>query len=70
MASDTSLTFNSSQSLSDGDSVCLQIDIIDDDIYEEDQQFSVSIAAVTPNLVAVIGENNSVTMTIQDSNGI
>ena len=49
--------------------MCLQIDIIDDDIYEEDQQFSVSITAVSPSTVALIGTESSVTKTIQDNNG-
>ena len=68
IASPLSLTFNSSTT--NGDSVCLRIGIIDDDIYEEEQTFVVSITDVSPPSVAVLGSSSSITQTIQDNNGL
>ena len=66
----TSLNFSSNQSLTNGDSVCLRITINDDNIYEEDQEFNVSIADVAPSSVAFIGEDSIVTVIIQDNYGM
>ena len=51
------------------DSQCIDISIITDDIYEENQVFSVSIDSVSLTTAATIGTPNSVTITIQDNNG-
>ena len=48
---------------------CIDISIIADDIYEENQVFSVSIDSVSLTTAATIGTPNSVTITIQDNNG-
>ena len=66
----TSLNFSSNQSLTNGDSVCLRITINDDNIYEEDQEFNISIADVAPSSVASIGEDSIVTVIIQDNYGM
>ena len=44
-------------------------DVIDDDIYEEDQEFNVSITAVSPPSAVVIGSVSSVTKTLRDNQG-
>ena len=65
----TRLTFTSGIT-SNGDSECVEISIIDDDIYEDDQQFTVSIATVSPPSIAEIGFPSSMILTIQDNNGL
>ena len=67
-ATPTLLTFVSG-TVSNGDEQCIEIDITDDDIYEEEQQFNVSIASVS-NPSAQIGSPNPITKTIQDINGL
>ena len=64
----TLLTFVSG-TVSNGDEQCIEIDITDDDIYEEEQQFSVSIASVSNPSAAQIGSPNPITKIIQDING-
>ena len=59
-----------SGAVSDGDVQCINIDVTDDDIYEEEQQFSVSIASISNPSAAQIGSPNSITKTIQDINGL
>ena len=51
------------------DSQCIDISITTDDIYEENQVFSVSIGSVSLTTAAVIGTPSSITITIQDNNG-
>ena len=52
------------------DSQCIDISIIADDIYEQNQVFSVSIGSVSLTTAATIGTPNSITITIQDKNGL
>ena len=59
-----------SGSAANTDSKCIDISIIADDIYEENQVFSVSIDSVSLTTAAMIGTPNSVTITIQDNNGL
>ena len=63
--SPVSLTFD----VDSGDSLCFEIDVIEDDIYEEDQQFVVNVASVSPSSAAVVGTTSSVTKTIRDNQG-
>ena len=65
----TTLNFVSG-SVSNGDERCIEINITDDDIYEEEQQFSVSIASVSNPSAAEIGSPNPITKTIQDMDGL
>ena len=57
------ITFN-------GDIQCAEIQIEDDDIYEEDEVFLVTISTVTPSSAAIIGALSEVTNTIQDNQGM
>lgn len=52
-----------------GDSLCIQVQIIDDDIYEEYQQFSVSVALLSPPISSDvgIGEVDKILYKIQDN---
>ena len=67
-ATPTLLNF-ASGAVSDGDTRCINIDITDDDIYEEQQEFSVGITSVSNPSAAQIGTPNPITKTIQDNNG-
>ena len=69
MISGNSLTFGSGNT-SNGDSQCIEVTVTDDDIFEGDQQFTVTIDSVSPSSVASIGSPNSLTVTIQDNNGL
>ena len=53
-----------------GDRLCFEISIIEDDIYEEDQQFIVNITSVSPSSAAGIGPISSVIKTIRENQGI
>ena len=68
-ATPTLLTF-ASGTVINGDERCIQINIIDDDIYEEQQQFGVSIVSVSLPSAALIGTPNPITKTIQDIEGL
>ena len=68
-ATPTLLTFVSG-AVSDGDERCIEINITDDDIYEEEQQFNVSITSVSNPSAAQIGSPNPITKTIQDIDGL
>ena len=68
-ATPTLLTF-ASGTVTNGDERCIQININDDDIYEELQQFSVSIVSVSLPSAAQIGSPNPITKTIQDIEGL
>ena len=69
MVSGNSLTFGSGIT-SNGDSQCIEVTVTDDDIFEGDQQFTVTIDSVSPSSVASIGSPNSLTVTIEDNNGL
>ena len=69
MISGNSLTFGSGNA-SNGDSQCIEVTVTDDDIFEGDQQFAVTIDSVSPSSVASIGSPNSLTVTIEDNNGL
>ena len=64
----TTATFESGITV-DGDTQCIQIAIIEDDIYEEDEVFFFQISSVTPSSAAVIVSPTQVTKTIQDNGG-
>ena len=53
-----------------GDTQCAEIQIVDDDIYEEDEVFLVTISTVTPSSAAIIEALSEVTNTIQDNQGM
>ena len=55
--------------VANGDSRCLTITINNDDIYEEEQDFTISISGVTP-YTAVTFVTNTLTKTIQDDGGL
>ena len=56
-------------SVANGDTRCLTITINNDDIYEEEQDFTISISGVTPS-TAVNFATNTLTKTIQDDGGL
>ena len=64
----TSVTFQSG-STANGDTLCVQIDIEDDDIYEENEVFLVGINTITPSSAAMTGATPQATKTIQDNMG-
>ena len=64
----TSLVFDSGLT-DNGDTECVTITIIDDDIYEEDQQFTVNIDSVDSTSAAMIGMLSSTDVVIQDNDG-
>ena len=68
MITSNSLTFGGGNT-SNGDSQCIEVTVTDDDIFEGDQQFTVSIDSVTPSSVTRVGSPNTLTVTIQDNNG-
>ena len=69
MISGNSLTFGSGNA-SNGDLQCIEVTVTDDDIFEGDQQFTATIDSVSPSSVASIGSPNSLTVTIEDNNGL
>ena len=66
VVSPVSMVFNSSDSF-DNDTVCITINIVEDDIYEGEEQFLVSISSVSPLSAAVIGTPSTVLKNIQDN---
>ena len=56
-------------SVDNGSSRCLTITINNDDIYEEEQDFTISISGVTP-ITAVNFTADTITVTIQDDGGL
>ena len=50
--------------------MCTMVEIIDDDSYEEDEEFSVRIMTVSPASVAHIGSDSSAIKIIRDNQGI
>ena len=65
----TYVTFPSGTT-NDGDNECITIAIMGDDIYEEDQQFTVEFESVTPTTAASVGSPSSASVTIQNNNGL
>ena len=64
----TSLTFQSG-STGNGDTECVEIDIVEDDIYEEDEMFLIGINTIMPSSAAMAGATPQATKTIQDNMG-
>lgn len=62
----TELTFF--RGVSDRHSECITIDIIDDDVYEEEQQFTVCISPVASIPVYITSYNN--TYRLEDNSGL
>ena len=62
------MVFSSGNSF-DNDSVCIVINIVEDDVYEGSEEFLVIIASVSPLSAAAIGEPSTVLKNIQDNNG-
>ena len=67
IATTTMVTFPSGMT-ENGDNQCVEIQIIDDDIYEEDEVFLVSISTVMPPSSVMIG-TQSINKTIWDNAG-
>ena len=65
----TTVTFESGNNTNFTDSQCIEIQIVDDDIYEEDEDFLVTISTIVPSTAAVPGSVSNVTKTIQDNAG-
>ena len=68
IASSVSMEFSSGSTIN-GDSVCIVINILEDDIYEENQDFTVRLTAIQPLSAAVFGTPDTVTKNIQDNEG-
>ena len=66
--SSTQLTFTSGQT-SNGDEVCIDIEIIDDDDYEGDHQLTVELESVSPSSAAVVSSPNTSVIMIRDNSG-
>ena len=62
------VTFSSNDTVN-GMVQCVEIDITDDDAYEEDEQFSIRIAAAHPTSAVSIGTPSEANKTIQDNAG-
>ena len=69
VASSVTVVFSSSGDIMNGDTVCVTVDILDDDIYEKNQDFFVKITAIAPPSAAVAGIPDIITKTIQDNGG-
>ena len=52
-----------------GSRVCVDIILPEDDIYEEDERFTISITSVSPPTAAVIGSQSSFTIKLEDNEG-
>ena len=62
------MVFISGDSLN-GDSVCIVINIADDDVYEGSEELLIGIMAVSPPSAAVIGAVSNAVKQIQDNEG-
>ena len=62
-------TFTSGSTASTS-SLCISINIVEDDVYEENEEFTVSINSVSPFSAAMVGAPDNVTKTIQDNQGL
>ena len=49
--------------------MCITIDVVQDDIYEEQQLFYMNITSVSPSSAAVVGAVSSINITIEDDSG-
>ena len=67
--SSLSMVFNSDGNVANGDTLCLGLGILEDDIYEENQLLNVSIVSVSPSSAATVGTDESV-ITIEDNGGV
>ena len=65
----TVLLFNRSNSIRNGDSVCIVVTLLDDHIYEETQKFVAQIRVLSNPSFATVGMLGSVTKTIKDNKG-
>ena len=63
------MVFNSDGNVANGDTLCLGLGILEDDIYEENQLLNVSIVSVSPSSAATVGTDESV-ITIEDNGGV
>ena len=63
------MVFNSDGNVANGDTLCLGLGILEDDIYEENQLLNVSIVSVSPSSAATVGTDKSV-VTIEDNGGV
>ena len=54
---------------SNGSRVCVDIILPEDDVYEEDERFTISITSVSPTTAAVIGPQSSFTIKLEDNEG-
>lgn len=66
-SSTTALTFRGG--VNDGHSECIQIDIIEDNVYEQQEQFRVFIPLVTSVLPLLALEQLITTYTLEDNTG-
>lgn len=62
------MTFTSGTT-SNGDRVCVDIILPEDDVYEEDEEFTITIKSVSPSTAALAGSLSSITIILQDING-
>ena len=62
------VTFTSNDTVN-GTVQCVQINITDDDAYEEDEHFSIRIAAARPTSAVSVGTPSEINKTIQDNTG-
>ena len=67
--SSVTMVFSSSGGIINGDSVCITVSILEDDVYEENQDFAVRITVNAQPSAAVVGTPDSITKTIQDNEG-
>jgi hypothetical protein len=67
VVSSVTMVFSSSGDIINGDGVCITVSILEDDIYEENQDFAVRITVNAQPSAAVVGTPDSITKTIQDN---
>ena len=63
------MVFQSDGNVANGDTLCLGLSILEDDIYEEDQLLNASIVSVSPSSAATVGTDKSA-ITIEDNGGV
>ena len=49
--------------------MCITVDVVQDDIYEEQQLFYVNITSVSPPSATAVGAVSSINITIEDDSG-
>ena len=67
--SSVTMVFSRSGDIINGDSVCITVSILEDDIYEENQDFAVRITVLAQLSAAVVGTPDIITKTVQDNEG-